>query len=114
MLYVFTCNLRISESGPAWTRTRDPFLIREVRGPWCVLPCPRIRLIMPFLTFPFSCSVRSRTGWVAARLLHTEHARMGSDVQPSLFITSPQHRDIKYTEGQEATNDTFIGVLASA
>ena len=27
----FTCKLHISESGPAWTRTRDLFLIREAR-----------------------------------------------------------------------------------
>src|SRR5918994_2779389 len=25
----FTCKMRISESGPAWTRTRDLFLIRD-------------------------------------------------------------------------------------
>ena len=30
-LICFACKLRISESGPAWTRTRDLFLIREAR-----------------------------------------------------------------------------------
>jgi hypothetical protein len=31
LFFVFTCKLRISESGPAWTRTRNLFLIREAQ-----------------------------------------------------------------------------------
>ena len=53
---------------------------------WCILPRPIIDAFMPFsanLALPFFCSVRLSSGQVAARLLHTEHARQDSSVRPS-------------------------------
>ena len=48
----FTCKLRIFESGPAWTRTRDLFLIREVRA-FLVRP---VQSENPAYLYQFYCS----------------------------------------------------------
>src|SRR5215207_830641 len=39
--------------------------------------------ILLFLTLPFSCSIRLCSSWVAARLLHTEHAWQDSNLRPA-------------------------------
>jgi hypothetical protein len=37
----------------------------------------------PILAASFFCSVRPCSGWVAARLLHTEHIQQESNLRPS-------------------------------